>query len=94
VAHNLALADRLREVAEARKMTVAQLAVAWALARGADIVPLVGARTRAQLTETLLAQDFSLTQEDLAAVERAVPAGSAAGDRYPRRPMTTSADNR
>jgi aryl-alcohol dehydrogenase-like predicted oxidoreductase len=75
-------------------MSVAQIAIAWALAQGPDIVPLVGARSRAQLTESLLAQRFSLTQDDLAAIERAIPAASAAGDRYPRRPMTTSADNR
>jgi aryl-alcohol dehydrogenase-like predicted oxidoreductase len=92
--HNLALAEELRKVAAARKMSVAQIAIAWALAQGPDIVPLVGARSRAQLTESLLAQRFSLTQDDLAAIERAIPAASAAGDRYPRRPMTTSADNR
>ncbi|GAB2824571.1 aldo/keto reductase [Streptomyces daliensis] len=93
--HNLALVRRLRAVAEAKGVTVPQLAVAWVLARGADIVPVVGARSRTQLAESLGAGGIGLTAEDLAAVERAVPAGSAAGDRYPRRPAPApSADDK
>ncbi|MFC4052397.1 aldo/keto reductase [Actinomadura syzygii] len=90
--HNLALIDGLREVAEPTGMTVAQLAIAWALARGEDIVPVIGARTRAQLAEALAVADVRLTRADLAAVERAVPAGSAAGDRYPSRPIPNPDD--
>jgi aryl-alcohol dehydrogenase-like predicted oxidoreductase len=80
---NLALVEALRGVAAAKGATVAQLAVAWVLSRGADIVPLVGARRRDQLAESLGALALELTDADLAALERAVPAGAAAGDRYP-----------
>jgi pyridoxine 4-dehydrogenase len=79
---NLALVDELRRIAQEKGATVAQLAIAWVLARGSDVVPLVGARTRAQLRESLGALDVTLTAEDLARIERAVPAGAAAGSRY------------
>ncbi|MEU5430363.1 aldo/keto reductase [Streptomyces olivoreticuli] len=81
--HNLDLVDALRAVAEAKGATVAQTAIAWVLSRGEDIVPLVGARRRDRLTEALGALDVKLEAADLAAIERAVPAGAAAGDRYP-----------
>jgi aryl-alcohol dehydrogenase-like predicted oxidoreductase len=83
VEHNLALVAALRRVAEAKDCTVAQLALAWVAARGEDIVPLVGARTRERLAEALPALDVALTADDLAEIERAVPRGSARGDRYP-----------
>jgi aryl-alcohol dehydrogenase-like predicted oxidoreductase len=83
VAHNLTLVDALRRVAEAKGCTVAQLAIAWVAAQGLDIVPLVGARTRERLSEALPAADLTLTGDDLAEIEKAVPAGSARGDRYP-----------
>jgi aryl-alcohol dehydrogenase-like predicted oxidoreductase len=83
VAHNLALVDSLRAIANDKGATVAQLAIAWVASRGADILPLIGSRTRAQLREALGALDLSLTSEDLARIERAVPASAAAGDRYP-----------
>jgi aryl-alcohol dehydrogenase-like predicted oxidoreductase len=86
VAHNLALVESLRRVAEAKGCTVAQLAIAWVAAQGgdgADIVPLVGARTRERLAEALPAVALELTADDLAEIEEAVPAGSARGDRYP-----------
>jgi aryl-alcohol dehydrogenase-like predicted oxidoreductase len=79
---NLALVDALRAVADAKDATVAQVAIAWVLSRGEDVVPLVGARRRERLAEALGALELELTPEDLAAVERAVPAGAAAGDRY------------
>jgi pyridoxine 4-dehydrogenase len=85
--HNLGLVEALREVAEARGVTVAQIAIAWALSRGTDIVPLIGARTRERLGEALAALDVDLTEPDLAAIESAVPPGSAAGDRYDPRQM-------
>lgn len=81
--HNLTLVEALRKVAEAKGVSVAQIAIAWVLARGEDIVPLVGARTRERLAESLGALDVTLEQDDLAAIEQAVPAGAAAGDRYP-----------
>lgn len=80
--HNLALVEELRRVAAAKGVSVAQIAIAWVLSRGSDIVPLVGARRRDRLTEALGALEFDLTPDDLAAIERAVPPGAAAGDRY------------
>ena len=80
--HNLTLVEALRTLAEARSVTVAQLAIAWALSRGEDIVPLVGARTRERLTEALGALDLELTADELAQIEDSVPAGAAAGARY------------
>jgi aryl-alcohol dehydrogenase-like predicted oxidoreductase len=80
--HNLQLVDVLRGLAEARGCSVAQLAIAWVLARGEDIVPLVGARTRERLAEALGALAVTLDADDLAAIERAVPPDAAAGDRY------------
>jgi aryl-alcohol dehydrogenase-like predicted oxidoreductase len=79
---NLALVDALRVVADARSATVAQIAIAWVLQRGEDIVPLVGARRRDRLVEALGALEIRLSADDLAAIEGAVPAGAAAGGRY------------
>ena len=80
--HNLGLVDALAAIAAEREATVPQLAIAWALARGADVVPLVGARRRDRLAESLGALDVVLTADELARIEAAVPAGAAAGDRY------------
>ncbi|MFF0832644.1 MULTISPECIES: aldo/keto reductase [unclassified Streptomyces] len=85
--HNLNLVDALRKIAEQKGVTVAQIAIAWVLSRGEDIVPLIGARTRERLTESLGALDVTLDEADLAAVEEAVPADAAAGDRYPSAQM-------
>jgi aryl-alcohol dehydrogenase-like predicted oxidoreductase len=79
---NLALVEALRGVAEERGATVAQVAIAWALSRGDDIVPLVGARRRDRLAEALGALELRLDADDLATIERAVPPGAAAGERY------------
>ena len=79
---NLELVERLREIADRKGATVAQLAIAWVLSRGEDIVPLVGARRRERLSESLGAVDLLLSAEDLAAIEAAVPADAAAGTRY------------
>ncbi|MEU7032873.1 aldo/keto reductase [Streptomyces sp. NPDC046237] len=88
---NLDLVDQLRAIAEAKGVTVAQTAIAWVLAQGplhgADIVPLIGARRRDRLTEALGSLDLTLDAADLAAIERAVPAGAAAGERYPAAQM-------
>ncbi|TQS40357.1 aldo/keto reductase [Cryptosporangium phraense] len=81
--HNLTLVDALRRIASAKGCTVAQLAIAWVLAQGPEIVPLIGARTRERLTEALGAVSVSLGAEELAEIEQAVPRGSARGDRYP-----------
>jgi aryl-alcohol dehydrogenase-like predicted oxidoreductase len=79
---NLALVEALRAVADAKHATVAQVAIGWVLSRGQDVVPLVGARRRERLAEALGALELELTPQDLAAIERAVPPGAAAGDRY------------
>jgi aryl-alcohol dehydrogenase-like predicted oxidoreductase len=84
---NLALVEALRSIAESKRATVAQIAVAWALSRGNDIVPLVGARRRDRLTEALGALDVALSADDLARIERAVPLDAVAGDRYDQRGM-------
>ncbi len=81
--NNLDLVDALRKIAERKGVSVAQIAIAWVLSRGEDIVPLVGARTRERLTESLGALDVTLDAADLTAIEEAVPPGAAAGDRYP-----------
>ena len=83
LAHNLALVDTLAAIARERGVTVAQLAIAWVLGRGDDIVPLVGARTRTRLQESLGALALQLGADDLARIEQTLPAGAAAGDRYP-----------
>ncbi|MGX1561150.1 aldo/keto reductase [Streptomyces sp. NPDC055506] len=85
--HNLDLVEALRKIAEQKGASVAQTAIAWVLSRGEDIVPLVGARRRDRLTEALGALDVTLDAADLAAIEEAVPAGAAAGDRYPAAQM-------
>ncbi|GGN38815.1 aryl-alcohol dehydrogenase-like predicted oxidoreductase [Actinoplanes campanulatus] len=83
VQHNLALVEDLRRVADAKGCTVAQLAIAWVAAQGADILPLVGARSRERLSEALAALEVRLDAADLAEIEKAVPVGAARGDRYP-----------
>ena len=80
---NLALVEELRAVATDLGGTVAQVAIAWVLARGDDVVPLVGARSPERLAEALGALDLSLDADAVARIEAAVPAGSAAGSRYP-----------
>jgi aryl-alcohol dehydrogenase-like predicted oxidoreductase len=80
--HNLRLVERLRELAGEHGATVAQIAIAWVLHRGPDIVPLVGARRRDRLGEALGALDVELGEEDLARIEERLPPGAAAGSRY------------
>ncbi|HEY5219722.1 MAG TPA: aldo/keto reductase [Gemmatimonadaceae bacterium] len=89
VDRNLALVQELRVVADSLGTTVAQLAIAWVLSRGVDIVPLVGSRRRDQLTEALGALDLDLAADDLARIEQAVPVGAVSGDRYNAQGMTS-----
>jgi aryl-alcohol dehydrogenase-like predicted oxidoreductase len=84
---NLALVEALRKVAEAKDISVAQAAIAWVGAQGEDIVPLVGARKRDRLKEALGAAEVTLSKQDIAAIERAVPKNAAAGARYPQMAM-------
>ena len=84
---NLSLVETLREIAQAKGMSVAELAIAWVMSRGSDIVPLIGARRRRQLAEAVKALAARLTAEDLAEIERAAPPGAVAGERYDPRQM-------
>jgi aryl-alcohol dehydrogenase-like predicted oxidoreductase len=80
---NLELAARLRELAEAKNVTAGQLAIAWVLAQGDDVVPIPGTKRRTYLEENVAAAEVQLTEEDLAALDEAFPVGAAEGDRYP-----------
>jgi len=80
---NLALVERLRAIAAETGASVAQLAIAWVAAQGEDIVPLVGARRRDRLTESLGARDVELSADMLQSLRAAVPAEAVAGERYP-----------
>jgi aryl-alcohol dehydrogenase-like predicted oxidoreductase len=89
IRHNLRLVDELRKVSESKGATVAQVAIAWVLSRGVDVVPLVGARRRERLSEALGAMKLTLTSDDLRQIDRAVPLNAAAGDRYAAAQMST-----
>ncbi len=79
---NLGILERLQAVAEERMVTPAQLALAWLLAQGDDVVPIPGTTDPHRLAEDVAAADLRLSREDLAVVEAAVPPGAAFGDRY------------
>ncbi len=88
VEKNLELVEALREIAEAKGASVAQIAIAWVAAQGKDIVPVIGARRRDRLTEALGALSVKLSQADMASIERAIPRDAAAGGRYPEAQLT------
>jgi aryl-alcohol dehydrogenase-like predicted oxidoreductase len=79
---NLELVESIREIADGKGASVGQIAIAWVLSRGDRVVPLVGARTRERLAESLGALDVELSEQDLTAIEESIPAGAAAGERY------------
>lgn len=83
LARNEALAAALHAVAHSRGCSPAQAAISWVLAQGNDIVPIIGCRRIAQLADAIGALALTLDPDDLAAIENAVPKGSAAGARYP-----------
>jgi aryl-alcohol dehydrogenase-like predicted oxidoreductase len=87
LAANTKLVDTLGAIAREKGATAAQLAIAWVLARGKDVIPLIGARTRTRLAEALPALDLELTAEDLARIDGAFPVGAVAGDRYDQHGM-------
>ena len=87
LARNLALVEALRGIAKGMGATVAQVAIAWVVSRGEDIIPLIGARRRDRLREALGALELRLSREDLARIERALPADAVAGTRYDERQM-------
>jgi aryl-alcohol dehydrogenase-like predicted oxidoreductase len=82
LAQNQRLAARLAEIAGDRGITPVQLAIAWVLAKQSWIVPVIGARTRAQVSESLGALDVNLTANEIAEIEAAIPAEKVAGTRY------------
>ena len=84
---NLELVEALRTVADDLDASVAQVAIAWVLSRGEDIVPLIGARTRERLTEARGALDLTVSDHDIEEIEQAMPAEAAVGDRYPEAQM-------
>jgi aryl-alcohol dehydrogenase-like predicted oxidoreductase len=79
---NLDLLGALEEIATARGVSTAQLAIAWVLSRGPDVIPLIGTKRRDRLAEALGSVELSLTAGELAAIEAAVPSSAVAGDRY------------
>jgi aryl-alcohol dehydrogenase-like predicted oxidoreductase len=79
---NLELLGALEQIAAGRGVSTAQLAIAWVRSRGDDIIPLVGTKRRARLAEALAALELTLTPDELAAIEAAMPADLVAGDRY------------
>jgi len=88
-ARNLELLAALEEIAAEHGATAAQLAIAWVASRGEDIIPLIGTKRRDRLAEALKALDLTLSADDLATVEAAVPAAAVAGDRYAPAQMAT-----
>ena len=84
---NERLVDALRKLATEKGVSVPQLAIAWVLAKGPSIVPVVGARTRAQLAESLGALDVTLTADEIARIEQTIPAAAVAGTRYDQHQM-------
>lgn len=85
---NLRLVAALSELGSARGVSTAQLALAWVLSRGADIIPLIGTKRRDRLADSLAALDLQLSAEELAAIEAAVPSAAVAGERYDPAQMT------
>ncbi len=79
---NLEVVGKVREIASEKGATPSQLALAWLLSRGEDIVPIPGTKRREYLEENVAATEIKLTDEDLARIEEAAPAGVAAGERY------------
>ena len=81
-AQNLALVESLQEIASSKNATVAQIALAWVLTRGSDVVPIPGTKRRKWLAENVAASEIQLTDSDLAAIEVAFPRDAVAGERY------------
>jgi aryl-alcohol dehydrogenase-like predicted oxidoreductase len=79
---NIGLVTALEQIAAGRGVTSAQLAIAWVLSRGADIVPLIGTKRQDRLADSLGAVELTLSPDELAAIEAAVPSSQVAGDRY------------
>ena len=85
---NLDLVKRIEEIAAAKHCTASQLALAWLLAQGDDVVPIAGTKRRKYLEENVGAINVTLTPEDIARIEEVAPLGAAAGPRYPPHMMS------
>ncbi|HTA15355.1 MAG TPA: aldo/keto reductase [Solirubrobacteraceae bacterium] len=79
---NLELVERLEQIAQEKRLTAGQLALAWVLSRGEDIVPIPGTKRRSYLQENIAASEIELSEDDLARIDEAAPLGATAGDRY------------
>ncbi len=88
-AKNLDVLAEVVAIAQAKGVTPSQLSLAWVLAQGEDVVPIPGTRRIANLEENVAATDVTLTDDDLAAIDRVAPAGIAAGERYAPAGMQT-----
>jgi aryl-alcohol dehydrogenase-like predicted oxidoreductase len=86
---NLQLIDRLKHIAQSKGISQSQLAVAWVLAKNSNVIPVIGARTRQQLSESLAALNVQLTPSDIAEIEAAVPQDAVSGTRYDTHGMQT-----
>jgi aryl-alcohol dehydrogenase-like predicted oxidoreductase len=86
---NLELVKKVKEIAKEKDCTPAQLALAWLLAQGEDIVPIPGTKKRTRLEENLGALEIKLSNEELKSIEKIAPIGIAAGTRYPEAMMNT-----
>jgi len=86
---NLQLIDRLKHIAQSKGISQSQLAVAWVLAKNPNVIPVIGARTRQQLSESLAALNVQLTPSDIAEIEAAVPQDAVSGTRYDTHGMQT-----
>jgi aryl-alcohol dehydrogenase-like predicted oxidoreductase len=84
---NLGLLDPVERIAKAKDCTPAAVAIAWTMARGTDIVPIPGTKRRSYLEQNVAADRITLSADDMAALERAFPAGAAVGERYPAEQM-------
>ncbi|HEX7680134.1 MAG TPA: aldo/keto reductase [Thermoanaerobaculia bacterium] len=88
-ARNLDLVRRIEEIARAKGVTPAQLAIAWILSRGNDIVPIPGSKSIGHVEENITAAEIELTSEDLARIDEVAPKGVASGERYPSGSMAS-----
>ena len=83
LAHNLAITERIAALAATKGVTPAQLALAWVLAQGGDLVAIPGTKRRVYLEQNLAASEIVLTPDELRHLDEVAPAGAAAGERYP-----------
>ncbi len=86
---NLSLVDQLAAIAEAKGASLAQIALAWVMAKGEDIIPIPGTKKISRLEENIGATEINLSTEEIAAIEKAVPPGSVTGARYPETTSST-----